>query len=220
MQINFSSSIKEKIKSVRLGIIEFTSSVSPSSRQFWNLVDKESNSLRQHIKSEMITTIPAIASTRKAYKLCGKDPSRYRPSADSLIRRIVKGNDLYKVNDVVDVLNFISLKSGFSIGGYCQTKIEGLPFLDIGKSTDEYYGIGRGLLNIEGLPVLRDDKGVFGSPTSDSKRTMITEEAKQIVFVFFDFEYSPILNETLINCKELLKQYCNTDDLQISYCKL
>jgi DNA/RNA-binding domain of Phe-tRNA-synthetase-like protein len=174
----------------------------------------ESAKIRDEISSDRITAIPTIAEARAAYKSCGKDPSRYRPSADSLIRRIVKGNNLYQVNNVVDVLNLVSLKTGFSIGGYDATKIIGGACLDIGTEKDEYYGIGRGLLNIDGLPVLRDEKGVFGSPTSDSERTMITDSAKNIAFVFFDFGLSESLKNTMNLTTELLKKYTQAKEVR------
>jgi DNA/RNA-binding domain of Phe-tRNA-synthetase-like protein len=212
MKITFSPIINEKLSTVRLGILRFKAKVEPSKADFWLEVDKQSFKIREGISSDKITTIPTIAYTRKAYKSCGKDPSRYRPSADSLIRRIVKGNDLYKVNNVVDVLNLISLQSGISIGGYDISKIVGNALLDIGTDKDEYYGIGRGLLNIKGLPVLRDEEGVFGSPTSDSERTMISEKATDIAFVYFDFGVSEVLEDTIISTTQLLKSYCNTSD--------
>ena len=142
-----------------------------------------------------------------------KDPNRYRPSADSLLRRIVKGNGLYKVNNIVDILNLISVKSGFSIGGYNKSAIIGEIVLDKGTAGDEYYGIGRGLLNIENLPVLRDEKGVFGSPTSDSERTMIDERTTSVLFVFFDFGKSNSLDNYLNETIALLKQFANADNI-------
>ena len=218
--ITISNEIKEKLSVVRLAILSFEATVEASTPRFWASVDEASHNLRETTKAEDITKIGTITETRKAYKLCGKDPSRYRPAADSLIRRIVKGNDLYKVNNVVDVLNLVSLQSGISIGGYNLEKIQGDARLSIGKANDVYSGIGRGELNIEGLPVLRDEVGVFGSPTSDSERTMIGNMARSISFVFFDFGKSDSLRSAVQSCKCLLQEHCavqNTDYHEVSY---
>ena len=210
--IEFSERIATRLHKLQLGILTFKGAIQPSSEKFWELVDSESKKIREHIKSDEITKIPTIASTREGYKVCGKDPSRYRPSADSLVRRIIKGNDLYKVNNVVDVLNLISLRTGYSIGGYNFSKISGKVQLDIGTAEDRYVGIGRGELNIEGLPVLRDSEGPFGSPTSDSERTMISEEATDLLFVFFDFGPHNELEDWMNKTIKLLEEFCGARD--------
>ncbi|MBN1117404.1 MAG: hypothetical protein JXA77_09385 [Bacteroidales bacterium] len=214
--IKASEKIISALSTVRLGIIEFEALVEPGGSDLWNYIDKETKALSKRLQLDSITQNNIIAETRKAYKLCGKDPSRYRPSADSLMRRIVKGNNLYNVNNVVDVLNLISVLSGYSIGGYDKQKLSGQIILDIGTEQDEYFGIGRGKLNIEGMPVIRDDVSIFGSPTSDSERTMITETAKNILFVFYDFGLHEILDNTLNQAVELLKKYAKGGNFTIS----
>lgn len=216
MNIEFSADINKRLTAIRLGIIAFEAIIRSSDKCFWSAVSEASDNLRGNISASEITQNSEIAQTRIAYKKCGKDPSRYRPSADSLMRRIIKGNELYKVNNVVDCLNLVSMQSGFSIGGYDRSKIEGQAILDIGKADEEYYGIGRGLLNIEGMPVLRDNTSVFGSPTSDSERTMITEKTKEIAFVFFDFGVSDQLETTINESVSLLEKYCQVQNIVIT----
>ena len=106
---------------------------------------------------EDIKLQPAIAATREAYKRCGKDPGRYRPSAEALRRRLMRGIPLYQIDTLVDLINLVSLRTGYSIGGFDADKIQGKTLeLGIGKSGEPFEGIGRGILNIEGLPVYRD----------------------------------------------------------------
>jgi DNA/RNA-binding domain of Phe-tRNA-synthetase-like protein len=216
MQIEFSNQIIHALGRVRLGILNFNCVVEPTNKLFWSEIEKYSVKIQSGTKLDEVNKIETIASARAAYKKCGKDPNRYRPSADSLIRRIVKGNDLYKVNNIVDILNSVSIQSGFSIGGYDSDKICGTVKMDIGASDDNYTGIGRGDLNIDGLPVLRDSKGVFGSPTSDSERTMITSGTTNCIFVFFDFGISEKLFEFLDNTVLNLGKYSKSDALSKS----
>ena len=154
------------------------------------------------------TGIPGIQDARKAYKSCGKEPSRYRPSAEALRRRIRTGKGLYKVNTAVDIINIVSIKSGISIGGYDASRINGGITMDIGGNED-YQAIGRGPLNIEFLPCLYDQHGPFGSPTSDSERTMITVNSEHLLMVFFDFGQHPMIVEWMNYARALLKKYCN-----------
>lgn len=213
MIIGTSERIAALFDQVSIGTIEFKGSVMPAGKELWSVIEESIGTLEEKLKLEDVNKNENIAGARKFYKTCGKDPNRYRPSADSLRRRIVKGNGLYKVNNVVDVLNLISLKTGISIGGYDIEKIEGDIRLDTGRQDDEYIGIGRGTLNIEYLPVLRDSHGVFGSPTSDSERTMINERSNKICFVFFDFNNDPELDKHLDNSIYLLEKYAGADDI-------
>lgn len=215
MKINIRTTIQNTLDNFKLGLIEFDTQIEPSNSDIKDLIAVEVKHVFESLKLEDVNKISAIASARLAYKKCGKDPNRYRPSADSLNRRVVKGNGLYYVNNCVDLLNLVSLKTGFSIGSYDVSKISGEICFDTGTKEDKYEGIGRGLLNIENLPVLRDDKSAFGSPTSDSLRTCISEETKKIVFVFFDFDSSENLQSILLETQKLLEKYTNAQNFKV-----
>lgn len=127
---------------------------------------------------------PAIAATRAAYKALGKDPNRYRPSQEQLTRRIVRGLGLYHVDALVDSGNMVSLACGSSIGVFDRDKIEGDTLtLGVGCEGEPYEGIGRGPLNIVGLPVLRDSVGGIGTPTSDNERTKVGPDTRRVSVV-------------------------------------
>ena len=126
---------------------------------------------------------------------------------------------IYYINNAVDILNLISIRSGFSIGGYNLSAITGSIELGIGKPGEPYIGIGRGDLNITNLPVLRDNSGAFGTPTSDSERTMIKDTTNEIVFIFYDFGINSTLEEYLSKCAELLSIHCSAEKPSISIIK-
>lgn len=220
MQISLSKEAKEALESLRIGTLHFKSKVETAPNGLWEKISALTSTVSSTVKLDHVNKIPAINDTRIAYKKMGKDPNRYRPSADSLNRRVVKGNGLYKVNNVVDCLNYISLKSGFSIGGYNISKIKGSVVLSKGNASDVYYGIGRGKLNIENLPVLRDDIGVFGSPTSDSERTMINEQTREVGFYFFDFGFNENLESYMEESSQLIQEFANGCDLETAIFEL
>lgn len=129
-----------------------------------------------------INMIPAIAATRAAYKACGKDPNRYRPSQEQMMRRIVRGLGLYNVSALVDAGNELSLLTGCSVGCFDADKVVGDTLrLGIGREGEPYEGIGRGSLNIAGLPVFRDDIGGIGTPTSDNERTKLSVSTRRLL---------------------------------------
>ncbi|HEX5725984.1 MAG TPA: phenylalanine--tRNA ligase beta subunit-related protein [Longimicrobiaceae bacterium] len=128
---------------------------------------------------------PAIAALRDLYRRLGKEPSRYRGSPEALLRRVKAGKGLYRIHNVVDVINLVSLETLLPIGLYDLARVRPPVVFRRGGEGESYDGIGKERLNLEGLPVLADAEGPFGSPTSDSQRTMITPAARDILAVVF-----------------------------------
>lgn len=145
------------------------------SEALWGEIHALKDEYKAHYTTEMIKLIPGIEATRRVYRACGKDPSRYRPSAEALIRRVLQGKALYQIDTLVDLINLASMRFGYSIGGFDASKINGTSLtLGVGREGEPYEGIGRGMLNIAGLPVYRDLEGGIGTPTSDNERTKIS----------------------------------------------
>jgi len=198
-----------------LGCIEADVNVDESSIELLAEMNIRIQQIGESLSIESISKIPAISASRKAYKACGKDPVRYRLSAEALLRRVVSGKGLYHINNVVDQLNLVSITTGFSIGGYDADQIQGNIVFGIGKSDEPYSGIGRGELNIENLPVFRDEVGAFGTPTSDSMRTEVKEQTRRFLMILVDFNGDQLLDESLQLAERLLKNYCNANEFEI-----
>jgi DNA/RNA-binding domain of Phe-tRNA-synthetase-like protein len=211
MNITISNEIIEKCPNIRLGLLWAEVSIQIECEELWFKILTESKIISEN-QTDLLT-YDCIQSARAVYKAMGKDPSRYRPSAEALLRRIISGKELYPVNNVVNLINFISFKSGFSIGGYDANAIKGEICLSKGLQTDHYEGLGRGVLNIENLPVLLDEIGAFGCPTSDSERTGIRSETKHCLWVFFDFGSSPVLEKYLKESSELLQEFADAKNI-------
>lgn len=137
---------------------------------------------------EQVLQIPSIKNARDGYKALGKDPSRYRLACESLFRRLVKGNGLYRVNNVVDAGNVLSIELAKSTAVLDYDKIRGNIHIRIGTNDDIYYGIGRGLINVNNIPLYVDEESPFGSPTSDTNRTAISENTKKILLMIICFD--------------------------------
>ena len=154
----------------------------PRSEGLWAEIDALCETYKQQFDTTTIKQLPGVEATRRVYRACGKDPSRYRPSSEALIRRVVQGKDLYQIDTLVDLVNLASIAYGYSIGGFDADKFVGDTLtLGIGREGEPYEGIGRGPLNIAGLPVYRDAIGGVGTPTSDNERTKMTMETTHLV---------------------------------------
>ena len=201
--------VQEKCPTLELGLIQCTVKIDTDYSELLQFIDSELSILQQKIKIEDIAQLPTIHSSRKGYKALGKDPARYRLSAEALLRRVIKGKGLYHINNVVDLLNLVSAKSGYSIGGYDADKIKGSINLGVGQKKEPYQAIGRGELNIEYLPVFRDDLGAFGSPTSDSTRTMVTNQTTHFLMLIFNFGKHENLKKVMENASEWFLKFAN-----------
>ena len=152
--------------------------------RLWQEIADEEKAVRETVKLEQINKWLPIQATRQAYKRLGKDPNRYRPSSEALRRRILRELPLYKVDTLVDLINLVSIRSGYSIGGFDVDKIAGGSLvLGVGREGEIYHGIGRGELNIAGLPVYRDAVGGIGTPTSDEERTKIGLDTTHLLMI-------------------------------------
>lgn len=181
----------------------------------WSEISATEEELRSSLKIEDINKWMPIYATRQAYKRLGKDPNRYRPSAESLRRRILKGLSLYKIDTIVDAINQVSIVSGYSIGGFDADKIVGNLVLGVGKAGELYHGIGRGELNIEGLPVYRDDIGGIGTPTSDEERTKIGLDTTSLLMILNGYSGMTGLLEAGNYSLALLRRYASATNIDI-----
>jgi len=158
---------------------------------------------------------PQVEATRKAYKALGKDPARYRGSAEALLRRVVAGKGLPQINAVVDVINLVSMESRLPIGLYDLAHVTGEIVFRAGRAGETYKGIGKYDLNLEGLPIFCDAAGPHGSPTSDSERTMVTGATKQVLAIIISFGGAQGLDRWAQRISALLTQHAAGQDLEI-----
>jgi DNA/RNA-binding domain of Phe-tRNA-synthetase-like protein len=158
---------------------------------------------------------PQFLATRAAYKSLGKDPARYRGSAEALLRRIISGKGLPQINPVVDIINLVSVESRLSIGLYDLAHIEGDITFRVGRAGETYKGIGKYDLNLEGLPVFSDARGPHGSPTSDSERTMVTSNTSHVLAIIISFGGKENLERWTQRLRDLFEQYAAGEDQTI-----
>jgi DNA/RNA-binding domain of Phe-tRNA-synthetase-like protein len=176
----------------------------------WEEITALEHTLRENCKLEDINQLLPIKATRQAYKKLGKDPNRYRPSAEALYRRILRGLPLYKIDTLVDIINLISVRSAYSIGAFDMDKVKGDRLvLGVGQEGESYHAIGRGELNIAGLPVYRDEQGGIGTPTSDEERTKIELQTTRLLMIVNGYSGLDGLEETGHYAWELLKRYAS-----------
>lgn len=180
----------------------------------WQLIGEYGEKFRATLTTEKLKDISAIAATRRVYKACGKDPSRYRPSSEALVRRMLQGKELYQIDTLVDLINLASIVSGYSIGGFDASKFVGDTLtLGVGREGEPYEGIGRGIINIAGLPVYRDAAGGVGTPTSDNERTKIGLSTRRLLVLINGYDGNEEnVRKTAEFVIDNLKKFCKSSD--------
>jgi DNA/RNA-binding domain of Phe-tRNA-synthetase-like protein len=186
---------------------------SPYCPALWDEIHELEARLRQQLTTETLKEQSGIAATRRVYKACGKDPSRYRPASEQLIRRMLQGKELYQIDTLVDLVNLASIAYGYSIGGFDADRVAGDTLtLGIGRRGEPYEGIGRGTLNIAGLPVYRDRQGGVGTPTSDNERTRMTLETTRLLVLINGYDGDEQrVRQNAEFIQQRLRTYCQSD---------
>lgn len=215
--VSLSTEITDACPDLRVLVIACRVRNTESDSDLWEEISRIESEIRSTGKMEEVNKWTPIRATRQAYKCLGKDPNRYRPSAEALRRRILRDLPLYRIDTLVDVINLVSICSGYSIGGFDADRIVGGLVLGIGREGEVYHGIGRGELNIAGLPVYRDEVGGVGTPTSDEERTKIGMETTSLLMIINGYSGEEGLMEAGRYSAGLLKRYVSAENMEVEW---
>jgi DNA/RNA-binding domain of Phe-tRNA-synthetase-like protein len=205
MLVTIDEALKKKCPRVALGCVTAMVEATAAPPDLTALMNKRVEEILKLPFARGVLESAEITATRAAYKALGKDPARYRGSAEALLRRVIAGKGLPQINAVVDVINLVSVESRLSIGLYDLANVNGDIEFRAGRAGETYKGIGKYDLNLEGLPVFCDATGPHGSPTSDSERTMVTAATKNVIAIIISFTGAETLqrwNPRLVECLE------------------
>ena len=201
-----SDQIANKIKDLKLGLVEATQiKVLPCDDLFEQELQGLVDELKQKFQNIAPSDDPVVSATRRMYRQVGWEPTKYRPSSEALVRRLIQGKGLYRINNLVDYGNLVSARFHIPMGLYDLDRVHGDIYMDVGNEGESYEGISKPKISAEGKIILRDHDGVFGNPTSDSKRTSITEKTNHVLALFFisstiDDFYARHTIESLAQC--------------------
>ncbi len=155
--------------------------------------------------------MPGVAENRAMFHRLGVDPTKTRPSSEALLRRVLQDKPLPSIHPVVDVCNLASLQHQFSLGLYDRDLVRNAVFARLGRVGEGYDGIRKSRVNLSNRPLLADDDGPFGAPTSDSARTQVTPGTTSVLAVVFGpaERSSADLSAMLGRLADLLTRYCS-----------
>lgn len=207
-EIEVDKRIVETCPGMKIGLVRATVVNAPTSDELWAELERAAEEITSRYELLAINKRPAVAATRNLYRRLGKDPNRYRVASEALCRRVIRGLGLYRLTTLVDLINLVSMVSGYAISGLDADKIVGDTLsLGVGEEDERYEGIGRGVLNIAGMPVYRDEIGGVATPTSDEERTKITENTTAVQININGYGEEMPMNLAVQWTVELLEKY-------------
>jgi DNA/RNA-binding domain of Phe-tRNA-synthetase-like protein len=214
MRVNVDDELKRKCPRTALGCITAHVEAHESPPALVEEMRAREQDVLKLPEPRAVLESPQITATRAAYKALGKDPSRYRGSAEALLRRVIAGKGLPQINAVVDVINLVSVESRLAIGLYDLANVSGDVVFRAGRAGETYKGIGKYDLNLEGLPVFCDALGPHGSPTSDSERTMVTSGTTHVLALIVSFGGPDGLERWTQRLGDLFQRYASGSALE------
>jgi DNA/RNA-binding domain of Phe-tRNA-synthetase-like protein len=205
VEIKVSSELCTKVPGFITGVIYYRDiQVDASPQMLKGRLQLFQESIFFELDEKNVTDFEGIKEWRQIFKQTGKDPNRYRHSAEALYRRIKKQNYLQTVHSAIDLNNFFSLQYEVPIGLYDVDKLNGDIEFKIGSEEESYAGLNGRTNSLEHLIVTTDSSGPFGSPFVDSERTAVTNETKNALQVIYlrpsiSIDKNTKLTESLMN---------------------
>lgn len=215
MKVTIDGDLKKKCPRTALGGLTARVQVGPSPVGLLAEMNQRELEIQELPFPRGVLESPQVEAVRRAYKALGKDPARYRGSAEALLRRIVAGKGFPQINVVVDAINLVSVESRLPVGLYDAAHVSGGVVFRAGRAGETYKGIGKYDLNLEGLPLFADDVGPHGSATSDSERTMVTSQTTSILAIVVSFAGPESLDRWTRRMSDLLAEHAAAQNVEI-----
>ncbi len=133
---------------------------------------------------ERLFAHPTVAALRRLYRQAGCDPTRYRPSSEALLRRLLKGEELPEIHPLVDLNNCLSAELAVPA---CVMDVRYLspPFVVRAGRPEETYESLRGPFNLEGKPLLVDGQGPCDTPITGGVRVRVRDDSHEVWLVAY-----------------------------------
>jgi len=130
---------------------------------------------------------PHIAAWNTAYRKFGSDPHQYRCSAESFVRRVLKGDSVPHINTLVDIYNYISLKYVIPVGGEDSDAIRGDLRLAFADGTEQFIRLNHTENEppSKGEVVYKDGEGIICRRWNwrEADRTKLTSDTRNAIIV-------------------------------------
>jgi len=185
-----------------------------------NVIVEKSNSELEEFKREILQEIqdaydlenlkdrPILRAYRDFFWKLGVDPTKTRPAAEALIRRLLRGKPLPRINTLVDAYNLASIKTEIAIAAFDSDKIRGELTMRYAETGEEFLGIGMKTplrLNGREIVISDEEKLLAVYPYRDAEDTKVTEATRNVLLLFCGVPGIPM--QKLLEAKDVTLKF-------------
>lgn len=141
---------------------------------------------RERWTLERIRGHPNLRAYRDFFWRIGIDPTKTRPSAEALIRRVLHGNPLPKINTLVDAYNLASIETAISLAAFDEGKLKGQLLMRMAEKGEAFLGIGMSHpIHLRGGEIIITDSErlVAVYPYRDAEYSKVTKETRRVLLL-------------------------------------
>jgi len=135
---------------------------------------------------DSLKDVSVFRAYRDFFWRVGIDPTKNRPAAEALIRRILRDNPLPNINTLVDAYNLASIKTEIALAAFDTQELQGDLIMRFARRGEKFLGIGMEKpMDLEGGEVVisDDEKLVAIYPHRDADQSKVTENTKSILLL-------------------------------------
>jgi len=135
---------------------------------------------RSSYSLETLKDVPALRAYRDFFWRVGIDPTKTRPASEALLRRVLQGKDLPRINTLVDSYNIASMETHVPLAVFDSAKVEGDMVMRMAVAGEKFHGIG-----------------MTAEETLTGKEVVVQDDRMLIaVYPYRDADFSKVMTET------------------------
>jgi len=171
------------------------------------------NNAKKQYNLDSLKDVASFRAYRDFFWKIEVDPTKNRPAAEALIRRILRGEQLPRINTLVDAYNLASIKTEIALAAFDADKLRGKLLMRIAEVGEEFMGIGMNkpmILQGSEIVISDEEKLVAIYPYRDAEDTKVTEQTRNVLLLICGV--SGISEESLRNAAyvaiEFITHFC------------
>jgi len=129
---------------------------------------------------------PIFRAYRDFFWRIGIDPTKVRPAAEALIRRVLRGRPIPKINTLVDAYNLASMETAIALAAFDADRLGGELLMREARVGEEFLGIGmEAPRRLRGGEVVVEDgeKLIAIYPYRDAEKSKITLQTQRVLLM-------------------------------------
>jgi len=185
--LDLSGPLKEKFPGLAAQIVNFKDvSIHRESVELEEYKEEIYAETRSRWEIEKLREDPDFRAFRDFFWRLGIDPTKNRPAAEALIRRVLKGRPIPKINTWVDAYNLVSIQTAIPIASFDTDMLNGALLMREAEEGEEFLGIAmkKPVVLKGGEAVIQDDAGLVAIyPYRDADHSKVSGGTSNVLLL-------------------------------------